>query len=1111
MGSVVLDGKSPEVVAAEIGKSVDDVFGGHEALKRLVYPFYKENPRDITSKTRNAREAKLQEKWGAPTSVNASRSTPIVEEAGPEGDMVRVHHEAQLSREDYAPGAHVLDKDIQYSKPKQVSEAVKSKSSDSTSSADSKARWEELKAELNLKNKESEPETLPTPTAEPAPKSVEDSAEPVGDVADPEDTINTNAPTEFSDEEQSVIKAWIDSAYADHDPSEISKALYGHVMAMTWDITVAAAKIQTDLHDLSISHNATIRIAGIPFMPAGSVVNASHKTAGVVGVASVAERRSKATKWFKDLMDPTVHTDSYFSKLRVNMTKESKLLEGSILDIKRRVVNQAAMTRKAQFDVLNEVYTNRLYRGEYISNAMAGLSKKERFKLAAEAFFDPTKVSSKDAFDIFEIDGVENPMSTIEALFEGNSTLIFGDSKLEGAEFIKKMALVNSYMDPKYRLTSDEIELLAKAGLTAKPYSREWFSAAGEVLGETSKLRSSKLKEVNLAALHHSINEAANRIDEGRKLYTGVWREFSFSMDPAIAKKMNDELHGATKGINGKPMRSKVIAVNKNLIRDWGIPSHAIPQEFITGERFIEEDFIPQLALLFKYMEGTGGRLSEALGKGVLDKILQSFKASVTIYKIPTYPIRNLIGDVMMSAFDGLFQPKYYKNAAAIAQNASHLSKEVDEANLSQYMNQDIMQGEIAKATHDPMTVADPTTGPGITYTSFVDSQGNTYKLNDVEMMNLFNMHGLGQNQISGEVKEALAASRMTKLGMTGGKFHDAVRTSNDWRETWARMAHFLYALEKEAPMGGDIQAIARRAAGRVRKHHFDYNDVSNFERNYVAPVIPFYKWVRNIIPYTIGSVIARPYTLKLEQGIQQGLELLDDNPDDPRTDFVVPDYISRERAVDVGWYTDKNNFKFMQWASVNLPLSDTISGTFSPVLDPWLDPSIEGFSNKFIGSGEGVLRVKGAMENPIIKAAVQGQTNTVTWPTGPKSEGANENWLKTLSTAIPGMALADSYGKAVNAFSTKDGSSDKNDIAQLLSSLGFIGLTNNSEKAQIGEMRRLQNLNQGKRTQLMAKLDGKIKESYPNLTEDERHQAILGYLKEKRAERNSVGFSNVS
>jgi hypothetical protein len=71
--------------------------------------------------------------------------------------------------------------------------------------------------------------------------------------------------------------------------------------------------------------------------------------------------------------------------------------------------------------------------------------------------------------------------------------------------------------------------------------------------------------------------------------------------------------------------------------------------------------------------------------------------------------------------------------------------------------------------------------------------------------------------------------------------------------ENWGRLVHYLYRREHQ---GMSIED----AAWEVKKAHFDYEDLTEFERKKLkGGFIPFYTWTRKNIPYQLQAIITHP------------------------------------------------------------------------------------------------------------------------------------------------------------------------------------------------------------------------------------------------------------
>src|SRR3990167_7258573 len=82
--------------------------------------------------------------------------------------------------------------------------------------------------------------------------------------------------------------------------------------------------------------------------------------------------------------------------------------------------------------------------------------------------------------------------------------------------------------------------------------------------------------------------------------------------------------------------------------------------------------------------------------------------------------------------------------------------------------------------------------------------------------------------------------------------------------ENNARLAHFIDKLEK----GSDVN----EAAMSVKKFLFDYGDLTNFEKQVMKRMMPFYTWSRKNIPLQVEQLIKQPQKfIPVEKLVQQG------------------------------------------------------------------------------------------------------------------------------------------------------------------------------------------------------------------------------------------------
>ena len=156
-------------------------------------------------------------------------------------------------------------------------------------------------------------------------------------------------------------------------------------------------------------------------------------------------------------------------------------------------------------------------------------------------------------------------------------------------------------------------------------------------------------------------------------------------------------------------------------------------------------------------------------------------------------------------------------------------------------------------------------------------------------------------------------------------------------------------------------------AAQNVKKYLFDYSELTDFEKNVMRNVIPFYSWIRKNIPLQLQSVLERPakYANVAKVYSELGDMSLQTHGDDPPT----PDY-------------------FRETLNVRLPSNLGNQPTYIMPDLPYLDfETAEGFLDvdKWIG-----------MSHPVIKMGLEqlGNKKSLTGAPISKEQGADEPLL---------------------------------------------------------------------------------------------------------------------
>lgn len=120
------------------------------------------------------------------------------------------------------------------------------------------------------------------------------------------------------------------------------------------------------------------------------------------------------------------------------------------------------------------------------------------------------------------------------------------------------------------------------------------------------------------------------------------------------------------------------------------------------------------------------------------------------------------------------------------------------------------------------------------------------------------------------------------------------------------RFALFKWAVEKKG-------MSFEEAAAKVREVQFDYSKLTPFEQKFVSRAVPFYRWMRNNIPFQVRKFINDPrkygYMNKVRLNAQDSVGINDEN---------VPDYMKEAFHIPVYGKDGKG-----QMLGLNLPLGD--------------------------------------------------------------------------------------------------------------------------------------------------------------------------------------------
>lgn len=206
---------------------------------------------------------------------------------------------------------------------------------------------------------------------------------------------------------------------------------------------------------------------------------------------------------------------------------------------------------------------------------------------------------------------------------------------------------------------------------------------------------------------------------------------------------------------------------------------------------------------------GTNGLLK------IYDKVNNLWKSSVTKY-FPAFHIRNMMSNVFTNTMAGVKDPGVYKQA-------------VDIQKYSQLLGREGLDSEAVKKAGSKIV-------------------GRT-GMNLKDILDIAERQGvIKPNTFYDELAEnAKFLKGKSKLGKVSGVFTGV----GNFAEDNARLAHFVDRLNK----GYSI----KEAAFSTKKYLFDYGDLTQFEKNIMRRIMPFYTWTRKNFELQLRQIASEP------------------------------------------------------------------------------------------------------------------------------------------------------------------------------------------------------------------------------------------------------------
>jgi hypothetical protein len=342
--------------------------------------------------------------------------------------------------------------------------------------------------------------------------------------------------------------------------------------------------------------------------------------------------------------------------------------------------------------------------------------------------------------------------------------------------------------------------------------------------------------------------------------------------------------------------RSLQLVTRKNAMLDdaaarWGVPvrggdfTHTVNADRLQNFYFPKQ-IADQLNTVWKRLETDkfyyGGKPLQ-----IFDKVQRMWKTGVTIYS-PSHHIRNLNGDIFLSALDGVVTPGPYLKSMQVMH--AYKGRYSDIESVLNIMDKDLRDRALraAPGSHIVTTRAGHSMTAEQVYQA-AESQG--FLLRATTLEDIINT-GTGMEGTFGALGQ--------KFAPFGGRVHQTAAKTSELRDHFVRIAHFIDVLGKSKQK--TLRDAIEEAGHRVKKFHPDGSDLTGFEQSVMRRIIPFYSWLRKSTPLLIEGAVMRPHISlafpKAMANIQQMTGVESNGPGDPfPMDQMFPDWI-KEKGI---------------------------------------------------------------------------------------------------------------------------------------------------------------------------------------------------------------------
>jgi hypothetical protein len=327
----------------------------------------------------------------------------------------------------------------------------------------------------------------------------------------------------------------------------------------------------------------------------------------------------------------------------------------------------------------------------------------------------------------------------------------------------------------------------------------------------------------------------------------------------------------------------------------------------------------------------------EDLGAQIIKKFydpMHKWLRAWTLFAFPSYHIRNTVGAVWNN-FLADVSPADHIKAAKVIFGGKDISKWADEFQRGMPFEIDGIRA--------------PTPNKKLPFK--VDGKSMTHQ-QLLDEANEFGVMGKGQFGPHGEIErgmvgemgsvfpEATLRGAAKQLGTENILVKFGARVGTQIENT-VRLAHYMNKRK--------LGLSAMDASMSVKKYQFDYQELSDFERNWLKRAFFFYTWTRKNVPLQAQMFLQRPGKFT---GLVKAKKEVETQVGGPEPDTrLVPEWLKKQFGVRFRWNPEKKTYEYFLVGSW-LPAAD-IERIFDPgdelmqMLSPLLKVPIEQATNK--------------------------------------------------------------------------------------------------------------------------------------------------------------------